>query len=50
MLKATLEDTSGSVSVAIFASLYEKVQGWVRDDLPVLVDRDACASPAARWS
>ena len=23
--------------VAIFASLYEKVQGWVRDDLPVLV-------------
>ena len=22
--------------VAIFASLYEKVQGWVRDDLPVL--------------
>ncbi len=36
MLKATLEDTSGSIGVAIFASLYEKVQGWVRDDLPVL--------------
>jgi DNA polymerase-3 subunit alpha len=36
MLKATLEDTSGSVPVAIFASLYEKVQGWVREDLPVL--------------
>ncbi len=36
MLKAALEDTSGSVTVAIFASLYEKVQGWVRDDLPVL--------------
>ena len=37
MLKAALEDTSGTVPVAIFASLYEKVQGWVRDDLPVLV-------------
>jgi DNA polymerase-3 subunit alpha len=36
MLKATLEDTSGSVPVAVFASLFEKVQGWVRDDLPVL--------------
>ena len=36
MLKAALEDTSGSVPVCIFASLYEKVQGWVRDDLPVL--------------
>jgi DNA polymerase-3 subunit alpha len=37
MLKAVLEDTSGSVPAAVFASLYEKVQGWVRDDLPVLV-------------
>jgi DNA polymerase-3 subunit alpha len=37
MLKASLEDTSGTVPVAIFASLYEKVQGWVRDDLPVLL-------------
>ena len=36
MLKAVLEDTSGSVPVAIFASLYEKVQGWVREELPVL--------------
>ena len=36
MLKAALEDTSGTVPVAIFASLYEKVQGWVRDELPVL--------------
>lgn len=36
MLKATLEDTSGTVPVAVFASLYEKVQSWVRDDLPVL--------------
>jgi DNA polymerase-3 subunit alpha len=36
MLKATLEDTSGTIVVAVFASLYEKVQGWVRDDLPVL--------------
>ncbi len=37
MLKAVIEDTSGSVPVAIFASLYERVQGWVREDLPVLV-------------
>jgi DNA polymerase-3 subunit alpha len=37
MLKATLEDTTGSVSVAIFASLYERVASWVRADLPVLV-------------
>jgi DNA polymerase-3 subunit alpha len=37
MLKATLEDTTGSVPVAVFASLYEKIGGWVRADLPVLV-------------
>jgi DNA polymerase-3 subunit alpha len=37
MLKACLEDTSGSIPAAVFASLYEKVQAWVRDDLPVLV-------------
>ena len=37
MLKAGLEDTSGSVPLCVFASLYEKVQGWVREDLPVLV-------------
>jgi DNA polymerase-3 subunit alpha len=37
MLKASLEDTSGTVPVAIFASLYEKVQGWVCEDLPVLL-------------
>ena len=36
MLKASLEDTSGSIPVAIFASLYEKVQGWLREELPVL--------------
>jgi DNA polymerase-3 subunit alpha len=36
MLKAALEDTSGTIPVAIFASLYEKVQSWVREDLPVL--------------
>ena len=36
MLKATLEDTTGSVSVAVFASLYERVGSWVRADLPVL--------------
>ncbi len=37
MLKAVLEDMTGSVPVAIFASLYEKVDSWVRTDLPVLV-------------
>jgi len=37
MLKATLEDTSGTVSLAVFASLYEKVERWVREDLPVLL-------------
>jgi DNA polymerase III subunit alpha len=36
MLKASLEDTSGSIAVAIFASLYEKVEGWVKEELPVL--------------
>ncbi len=37
MLKATLEDTTGSVPICIFASLYERVASWVRADLPVLV-------------
>jgi len=37
MLKAVLEDMTGSVPVAVFASLYEKVESWVRADLPVLV-------------
>jgi len=37
MLKAVLEDTTGSVPICIFASLYEKVGGWVAADLPVLV-------------
>jgi DNA polymerase-3 subunit alpha len=37
MLKAVLEDTTGGVPVAVFASLYERVSSWVRADLPVLV-------------
>jgi DNA polymerase-3 subunit alpha len=37
MLKAVLEDTTGGVPVAIFASLYEKVASWVQADLPVLI-------------
>ncbi|MGH9365190.1 MAG: DUF655 domain-containing protein, partial [Thermoanaerobaculia bacterium] len=36
MLKASLEDTTGSIGIAIFASLYERVGGWLRADLPVL--------------
>jgi len=47
MLKATLEDTSGTIGVAIFASLYEKVQGWVRDDLPVLATANVRESGGA---
>ena len=37
MLKAVLEDMTGSMPVAIFANLYEKVESWVQPDLPVLV-------------
>jgi DNA polymerase-3 subunit alpha len=37
MLKAMLEDTTGSVSVCIFASLYENVGSWICADQPVLV-------------
>ncbi len=47
MLKATLEDTSGTIGVAIFASLYEKVQSWVRDDLPVLATANVRESGGA---
>jgi DNA polymerase III subunit alpha len=36
MLKATLEDTTGGAPVCVFASLYEKIAGWIRADLPVL--------------
>ncbi len=36
MLKAALEDTTGSVPVCVFASLYEKIGNWIRADLPVL--------------
>ncbi|HEX7251794.1 MAG TPA: DNA polymerase III subunit alpha [Thermoanaerobaculia bacterium] len=37
MLKAMLEDTTGGVSICVFASLYEKEGSWLRADLPVLV-------------
>ncbi len=47
MLKATLEDTSGTIGVAIFASLFEKVQSWVRDDLPVLATANVRESGGA---
>jgi DNA polymerase-3 subunit alpha len=47
MLKATLEDTTGSVPVCIFASLYEKVGSWVRTDLPVLLTGTVRESGAA---
>ena len=36
MLKASLEDTTGIIGIAIFASLFEKVGSWIRADLPVL--------------
>ena len=47
MLKGSLEDTSGSVPICIFASLYEKVESWVRPDLPVLVTGTVRESGAA---
>ena len=47
MLKAMLEDTSGSVSLCVFASLYERVGSWVRADLPVLVAGTVRESGAA---
>lgn len=47
MLKAVLEDTTGSVPVCIFASLYEKVGGWVAADMPVLVGAMVRESGAA---
>ena len=47
MLKASLEDTSGSVPICIFASLYEKVGTWVGTDLPVLVTGTVRESGAA---
>ncbi|HEV8118119.1 MAG TPA: OB-fold nucleic acid binding domain-containing protein, partial [Thermoanaerobaculia bacterium] len=37
MLKAVLEDMSGSIPIAVFASLYEKIASWIAADLPVLV-------------
>ena len=47
MLKATLEDTTGSVPVCIFASLYEKVGSWVEADRPVLATAIVRESGAA---
>jgi len=47
MLKAMLEDTTGSVSLCVFASLYERVDSWVRADLPVLVSGTVRESGAA---
>ncbi|HXM79547.1 MAG TPA: DNA polymerase III subunit alpha [Thermoanaerobaculia bacterium] len=47
MLKASLEDTTGSVPICIFASLYEKVGSWVGPDVPVLVTGTVRESGAA---
>jgi DNA polymerase-3 subunit alpha len=47
MLKATLEDTTGSVPICIFASLYEKVGSWVEADRPVLATAIVRESGAA---
>jgi len=47
MLKAVLEDTTGSVPVCVFASLYERVGGWIAADLPVLVNAIVRESGAA---
>ena len=47
MLKALLEDTTGSVPVCVFASLYEKEGAWLAADLPVLVKAIVRESGAA---
>jgi DNA polymerase-3 subunit alpha len=48
MLKATLEDMTGSVPVAVFAALYEKVGAWLKADLPVLATGIVRESGSAR--
>ncbi|MBL8115714.1 MAG: hypothetical protein JNK60_22745, partial [Acidobacteria bacterium] len=37
MAKLTLDDLTGSVPVTVFASLYEKVAGWLEGGRPILV-------------
>jgi len=48
MLKASLEDTTGTVPICVFASVFEKEGGWLTTDLPVLVTGKVRESGAAQ--
>lgn len=37
MAKLVLEDLTGSIPVTVFASLWEKVSGWLGPEMPILV-------------
>ncbi|MDX1582964.1 MAG: DNA polymerase III subunit alpha, partial [Thermoanaerobaculia bacterium] len=51
MARFTLEDQHGSVDVVVFADLFEKVQRWLEEGIPVLVSanvKDTGGTPAGR--
>jgi len=48
MLKASLEDTTGTVPICVFASVFEKEGDWLTTDLPVLVTGRVRESGAAQ--
>jgi DNA polymerase III subunit alpha len=48
MLKASLEDTTGTVPICVFASVFEKEGAWLTTDLPVLVTGKVRESGAAQ--
>jgi DNA polymerase-3 subunit alpha len=48
MLKASLEDTTGTVPICVFASVFEKEGSWLTTDLPVLVTGKVRESGAAQ--
>lgn len=51
MARFTLDDQHGSVDVVVFADLFDKLQRWIEDGLPVLVTanvKDSGGQPAGR--
>ncbi len=51
MARFTLDDQHGSVDVVVFADLFDKLQRWLEDGLPVLVTanvKDTGGTPAGR--
>ncbi|MBW3672421.1 MAG: DNA polymerase III subunit alpha [Acidobacteria bacterium] len=51
MARFTLDDQTGSVDVVVFADLFDKLQRWIEDGLPVLVTanvKDTGGTPAGR--